>query len=374
MSAKESSLKIWAAGFAMFAMFFGSGNLVFPIFLGTQVQSQTWIATLGLMITAVVVPFSGVLCMILYRGDYQQYFRLLGKIPSLLVCTSIIALIGPFGVLPRCLTIAHATVKMYSPGFPLVLFSGLACALIFVGTMKKGRLISLLGYLLTPVLLLTLVIIIIKGFFQSTPPLKNTYTPLNAFGRGILEGYNTMDLLATFFFSKAVLSYFQRDEYPISPAYIVKSSLKSGIIGMGLLAMVYVSFCFLGASFTPFLKDVPPEQMLMTIAFNVLGPIGGILASIAIALACLTTAMALAEVSARFLSQQLTNDKLKPAYSMLIVLGISLGVSTFEFSGIARFLVPIVKICYPFLIILTMINLFLKFVPVRLFRKKEEWS
>lgn len=374
MSAKECSSRIWAAGLAMFAMFFGSGNLVFPIFLGTQVQSQTWIATLGLMITAIMVPFSGILCMILYQGDYQKYFRLLGKIPSLLVCTSIIALIGPFGVLPRCLTIAHATVKIYYPDFPLILFSTLACMLIFFATMNKGRFISLLGYFLTPLLLLSLVTIIIKGFFQATPPLESTYTPMNAFGRGILEGYNTMDLLAVFFFSKAVLGYFLRDKNPLTSASIINSSLKSGIIGMGLLALLYTSFCFLGASFTPFLKETAPEQMLITIAFNVLGSVGGILASIAIALACLTTAMALAEVSAHFLSQQLTNEKLKPAYSMLIILGISLGVSTFEFSGIARFLDPVVKICYPFLIILTIINLFLKFVPVRFLRKKEEQS
>jgi branched-chain amino acid:cation transporter, LIVCS family len=362
---KQKSSKTLAAGLAVFSMFFGSGNLVFPLLLGKSVQSETGIAIFGLLLTAVLMPLMGIVTMVIYRGDYQRFFGWLGKWPYLFICTSIIAIIGPFGVLPRCLTIAHAGAAMCFPHLPLLPFSVGACLLIFLASMKKGRLVDILGYYLTPCLLFSLIVIVVKGLFSMPTSAPSELTSFQALKLGFLEGYNTMDLLAAFFFSKTVLLYFETPE-----GIDLKRTIKAGGIGMGLLALTYVTFAFLGASFGPLLESVPPEQLLMQIAREVLGSFGGIMASVAISLACLTTAIALAEVTTNFLVHDLTNKKLNETWAMGIVLLISIGVSTFEFSGIAAFLVPILTFSYPLLIGVTVINLFCSLIAFDIIRNE----
>lgn len=348
----KGSFKIWAAGLAIFSMFFGSGNLVFPLLLGQNAQNETFFGIVGLLLTDVLMPFLGVLAMILVNGDYQRFFGWLGRIPSLLICGSIIALIGPFGVLPRCLTIAHAGFKMYIPGFSLLSFSILACALIYFASLRKGRMMNILGYILTPLLLLSLAVIVVKGLFSMPPIEVGSMSSGQAFVLGLSEGYNMMDLLAAFFFSKTVLMYFKDSE-----GVHLSRTLKAGIIGMSLLGLTYIAFAFLGASFSTTLQGVAHEQLLMQIAYSVLGSFGGRVATLAIILACLTTAMALADVTVNFLVQDIFKGKLKKRTAMLLTLLISVFVSMFEFSGIAQFLGPILQICYPFFIVLTLINL-----------------
>lgn len=342
-------------GMAIFAMFFGSGNLVFPILLGVEAKQQTPMAMFGLFLTAICVPFLGVLSMVLLRGNFQEYFRWLGKWPKLVMCTVIIAMIGPFGVLPRCITIAHASVINYFPKFPLIGFSALAVVGIYAAAIKKGRLLEILGKILSPLLLGILLLIIVKGFFVSHSHLPSSYTTFGAFTRGLFEGYNTMDLLATIFFTKAILHYF--DDEPMK--HRLKTTLKAGIIGMGLLALIYIAFTLLGSLYSKELQTTPPEQLLMHIATTVLGPVGSLLASISVALACFTTALALAEVSSEFLKNELFK-KLSKKNALLIVLTISLCISTFEFSGIAKILTPVLQVFYPFLIVLTFLNIIVK--------------
>lgn len=345
---------IWAAGLAIFAMFFGSGNLVFPLNVGIQSLQQTPFSLLGLFISAIIVPFLGVLSMILLNGDHNRFFQWFGKIPKLLFCAAVIALIGPFGVLPRCLTIAYASLKTFFPFINIWIFGVICAGFIFYALLKKHRFINILGYILTPLLLGILSLIIFKGLWNESFPVSSTFTPTQAIRFGLIEGYHTMDLLGAIFFTKTLMIYFENKR---EMKQKVQSSLKAGSIGLGLLAIVYLSFALLGAFFGPMLTNVPPESVLMTIALNVLGPVGGICAAIAICLACLTTAMALAETSARFVQKDLFKNKISERYALLGVLAISIVVSSFEFSGIAKFLTPILVYGYPAIIILTILNL-----------------
>lgn len=362
---KQKSSKTFAAGLAVFSMFFGSGNLVFPLLLGKSVQAETPSAIFGLLLTGILMPFLGILAMIIYRGEYKNFFGWLGKWPYLFICTCIVALIGPFGVLPRCLTIAHAGVTMCFPDMPLLPFSILSCAFIFIASMKKGRLVDILGYYLTPCLIFALTVIVVKGLFSMPQSSSGELSQIDSFKLGFFQGYNTMDLLAAFFFSKTVLLYFESSE-----GIDLNRALKAGGIGMGLLAITYVAFAFLGASYGSLLHNVAPEQLLMHIALEVLGPFGGLMASVAISLACLTTAIALAEVSANFLVYDLCDGKLSNLSAMAVVLLISIAVSTFEFSGIAKILGPILEFSYPFLIAVTFINLVCSFCSFEFLKSK----
>ena len=118
-------------------MFFGAGNVVFPLAVGLQSQDANIFGILGLILTAVLVPFLGLIAAILFKGDYEAFFERLGKWPGFILIVLILALIGPFGALPRTITLSFATTRMFYPSLSLIFFSLVAHLLIFVLTVRK---------------------------------------------------------------------------------------------------------------------------------------------------------------------------------------------------------------------------------------------
>ncbi len=135
---------ILTAGFAMFSMFFGSGNLVFPLLIGTQTLDVSTYSTLGLILTAVIVPFLGLFGMILYNGNTRDYFDKLGRIPSFLLILAMLSLMGPFGVVPRCITVAYGGLNVLYPTLPFDWFSAGFCALITILIWKSNRVVDVI--------------------------------------------------------------------------------------------------------------------------------------------------------------------------------------------------------------------------------------
>lgn len=120
-----------STGFALFSMFFGSGNLVFPITVGQESEGHYLLAAFGILFTGVVVPFLGVLGMMLYKGDIYSFFSCFGKKGTFLFSFLALALMGPFGVLARCLTVAHGALLLLLPNASLPLTSLLLCFVIY---------------------------------------------------------------------------------------------------------------------------------------------------------------------------------------------------------------------------------------------------
>jgi branched-chain amino acid:cation transporter, LIVCS family len=89
---------------------------------------------------------------------------------------------------------------------------------------------------------------------------------------------------------------------------------------------------------------------------------------IAVLFACLTTAIVLASLFADFLRMEVMKSKLGNAQSLLVTLGISFIVSTFDFAGIAKFLGPVLEAIYPALIALTIVNITYKFFWVKVIK------
>ena len=90
--------KTFIIGLAMFSMFFGAGNVIFPLAIGHYAQDKTSFAILGLLITAVAMPFAGLIAMILYEGDYMRFFGKDRKNPRILCCPAYHVIIRPFGL------------------------------------------------------------------------------------------------------------------------------------------------------------------------------------------------------------------------------------------------------------------------------------
>jgi branched-chain amino acid:cation transporter, LIVCS family len=351
---------LFATGMAIFAMFFGAGNIIFPLALGQQLFEQTPYAIMGLLITAVLVPFSGLLAMFLYQGQIRPFFGRLGQWPGLMLAFLIIALLGPLGSTPRCIALSFSTLNLAYPGIQAILFNVIACCCLFFMAYKRQRLLSLLGYVLTPLLLALLAFIVIKGLWNP-PMIEAAPVPMEGFAnfwKGLKEGYNTMDLLAAFFFAPVIISLTQTKTADLPDA---KSRLKfvliASAIGAALLGLIYIGFSLLASWHAATLQAIPPQELLAVIALKILGPYAGLIVCLTVVLACLTTAVALIAAFASFVHQELLQGK--GNYPSILALSVfaTFLVACFEFQGISSFLTPVLEICYPFLILLTGYNL-----------------
>jgi branched-chain amino acid:cation transporter, LIVCS family len=355
---KQNIFCIFSLGLAMFSMFFGSGNTVFPVLVGKLAGEQSLWAIVGLLVTAVFLPFVGLITMFLFKGNYFSFFSRLGKVPAWIVVSIIFSLIGPFAVIPRCIVISYSSLNTFYPGWiSLSWFSFFSVIIIYSFTIKRSNIINILGNVLTPVLLFSLILIITKGFFYE-PIVLNTsvMSKTTAFFVGLGEGYNTMDILGSFVFSGVVLKSIV--DLDVSSFSIrLKISLISSLIAMALLGYVYVGMCVVASKYSTLLEQVPAQELLSTIALNVLGERFGFIVSVAVALACLTTAISLSLVFSEFLNERVSNNKLSYRYSLVITLVIAGFFSSLDFSGIQSFIVPILQLMMPALVVLTVCNL-----------------
>lgn len=349
-----------ATGLAMFSMFFGAGNVVFPLALGLYAKSDNLYAILGLLISAVGVPFMGLISMILFNGNYKSFFSRLGAFPGFLLASAIMGLIGPFGAIPRCITLSFSTMRIYLPELDLIWFSIAASVLVFFCTFRKNSIIDVVGYFLTPILLISLGVIIVKGWMTSPAAPESTIHSFTIFFRGLVEGYQTMDLLGAFFFSSVVLECLECQGAPTDKGHykqMIRLALRASSIGAGLLAIIYFGFSYIAAFNSEQLAFTSTDELAGRIANLVLGHYGGIVACSAVSLACLTTVIALSAVFAEFLQKDILDNRIRYELALFLTLMISFFVSTFNFTGIANFLTPILQICYPSLILLSLLNI-----------------
>ena len=350
------TMDCYTAGLTIFAMFFGAGNIFLPLALSQHALDKTPWALSGFLITAVAMPIAGLLAMFVYRGQIRLFFARLGKIPGLCIACLTIALLGPFGAAPRCIALAHSTMSTSIPGVPLILFSGIACVLIFCFVYRKNRLLKLIGYVLAPFKVTLLIWIIVKGLIEAPESALISADPSKVFyfWHGLKEGYQTMDLLAAFFFAPIIISSLARPE---GDKHLSRFVLKASAIGAFLLAAIYIGFCYLAYVHAPELKGVSNDRLLGVIAIKVLGPHAGLIVSLTVTVACLTTTIALIAAFAGFVQREVLREKVGHVPILIVSLLMTFAVTTLEFQGIANFLGPILKICYPVLIVLTFYNL-----------------
>ncbi len=352
--------EILITGFAVFAMFFGAGNSVFPLEIGRTAGISNFYAISGFLLTAVGMPFIGLASMILFKGDYREFFYRIGKVPGFAALVLIICIIGPFNAMPRCITLSHAAVKAYVPGLSLLLFSILSAAIIFIFSVKENKILDILGYVLSPVLLISLGIIIVKSLFFGSSAVVNYTSSKDLFVGGLMKGYLTMDLLAAVFFSFIVLKILVENlKVDSSKDYkkLAKMTFKVACVAAGLLGITYLGLSY-AASFRGLaLEGIAQEELLVAIARNLMGDALGIVASVAVALACLTTALTLAAVFTDFIRIELFENRISYITSLLLTLSIMIFYANYGFSRIVGMAAPILNVIYPAVIVLAVVNI-----------------
>ncbi|WP_010098382.1 branched-chain amino acid transport system II carrier protein [Ornithinibacillus scapharcae] len=362
MKEKLSFSSYLAIGVMLFALFFGAGNLIFPAQLGQAAGSSLWPAVFGFLITGVGLPLMGILAMG-YSGskDLHDLASRVNPVYAVLFTSLLYLTIGPFFAAPRTGAVAfeiaiapHLTSE--TTQLPLLLFTVVFFAISLFFSLNPAKLVDNVGKLLAPgiVLLLgvLLVVVMIKPMGAVQEPLEPYST--SAFTTGFLEGYNTMDALASLVFGIIVINSI-RAMGITSRKEILRATSKTGIIAILLLGLIYIGIAYLGSTSVEAFGIVKSGGLVLSGAADYyFGSFGAVLLGIVIVLACLTTNIGLMAACAEYFHRLMPRF----SYKTLVVFftTITFIIANFGLSNIIMYSVPVLMFLYPLAIVLMMLT------------------
>ena len=345
-------------GFALFAMFFGAGNLILPPFIGLKSGSEWFAAVAGFFTTGIVAPFLGVLTVVLFGTSFTDLGRKVNPLIVTVLAFLIMLCIGPLVAIPRTAAATYEIgIKPLLPGFNNILFSVIFFSIVIFLSISQSKIVDIIGNFLTPLLILSLGILVVMGIMN--PPDISKITGIStqeSFVFAFHEGYQTLDVLASVIFAGIIISAAIDKGYTNSTDRF-KITIAAGLISMIALLFIYGGLIYLGAhSGYPLSENVSRTDLLLHISNNVLGKNGTLVISIAVALACLTTAIALTSAMGSFL-KKLTYGKITYNVGVVLTCLISGYFSVKSVEEIIDYAVVILGFVYPitFALILTLL-------------------
>ena len=343
-------------GAALFSMFFGAGNLIFPPFLGLLAgQKWNW-SMLGFFITGIGLPLLGIIASAKAGGDVDKLGRRVSPLFSKFLGVTVVLAIGPLLAIPR--TGATAFEIGVLPNMPTanpIIFAIIYFGITLMLVIKPNSVIDKIGKILTPALLLLLSLIIIKGIFDpmGLPVPEDLAKP---FSDGFISGYQTMDALASILFGGIITTSLIQRGYSEEKSQM-NMTKKAGIIAVAGLTLVYGGLGYLGATGgSLFSKDITKVDLIMNIANNSLQRYGEIGLGIVVALACLTTTIGLTATVGQYFSS-ITKGKLKYEAVVIITTLFSAFMSIRGVESIIVFSEPILVFMYPVVIVMILLTI-----------------
>lgn len=351
-------------GSMLFGMFFGAGNLIFPVHLGQEAGTNVVPANIGFMLTAIGLPFLGIIAMGVSRS--KGLFDLAGRINTTYAHFITILLylsIGPAFALPRTAAVSfeigfasHLDSSLQTvclAAFTVIFF---LLALFFA--LKPGKIIIWIGKFLNPLFLIFLAVLIIAAFINpmgapSAMPVQSAYQQ-EALTKGIIEGYNTMDALASLAFGIIVIHTLS-DLGLKNPKDIALGTLKAGIVVLVLMGIIYSSLSYIGAaSLGQLALSANGGIALADISTYYFGSFGHILLAGTVTVACLKTAIGLITACSTTFSELYPHTLSYKSYVYLITF-VSFLISNVGLTSIIYLAIPILMLLYPLAITLILL-------------------
>ena len=348
---------------ALFSGHFGVGDTIFPPILGRSAGLSWFVAAMGYGI----INSLGVLVAYLAVATQQQTLlqmssKTLGRWFGVVFTTMSMLIIGPVFILPRVSSATHEmAVELFFPKFPLWATLLIFFGLNFLVAYNRAKVIDTMGKLLSPVLILFMAVLVLKGIISPEASAEATgmQHPLS---EGVLNGYNTMNALGAALFGGWVLKDMalrgiaDKKEQAVNLAYI-------GPIVAVLLLLASTGLTYLGAS-SGFAYDAEIGILTVNIAEGLLGIFGKAIFAVLLAFACFTTSVGLTS-TAGDVFQELTGGKLK--YEVTVGLSSLVGflLGLFGLSTIIQYTTPWLMLLYPALVVILLSNLLPRFSRVK---------
>ena len=350
---------VMLTGFALFAMLFGAGNLIFPPILGYELGSNWKTAIFAFILTGVGMPLLGLIASAIAGKDFNNFSGKVSPIFTKIFITALVLAIGPLLAIPRTAATAYE-LTFYNANFIenkeilKIAYIGLYFIIALFFSLKSSKVIDRIGKILTPTLLLMLAIMLVKGvFFADNHVVTKTFEL--PFKKGFIEGYQTMDTMATIIFARMILKSIENNNN-LSKKEEFSFLLKASVIATACLAVVYSGLCYLGANMgeVTLTPNFEKTELLTKISISTLGNTGYVILGICVAGACLTTAIGLIATVSDYFSEML-----KISYEKIVVFVtvISFAFALFGVNAIVKLSVPVLVFIYPITMVLIALNI-----------------
>ena len=358
MTTKKLTLrqKILVAG-TLFGMFFGAGNLIFPVHLGQMAGRNALPAIIGFIITAVGIPILGVAAIGVTHSDgLQTLSGKVGKGYGIFFTCLLYPTIGPLFAIPRCATVSFTTgiTPLLGADSPerlyLRLFSAVFFAFVLFFSLRPGKITVWIGKIINPLFLfffavLMLAALLAPGAAVSAVEPVEAYRS-DAFFPALIEGYGTMDAIAGLAFGIVVIDVIRRMGVDNDDT-IAEDVLSSGLLTGALMALIYVVSIVVGAQSRGLFELSENGGIALTqIAGHYLGGVGLFILAFTITFACLKTSIGLVTACAETFSK-MTNGKISYRSWAILFTVFSFAVSNIGLSAIIEYSIPMLMLIYP---------------------------
>lgn len=301
------SKNTFVVGFLLFAIFFGAGNLIFPPKLGYDSGVEFIPAILGFVLTGIGLPLLGIIVSAFYEGGYKTSLDKIHPWFSLAFLMAIYLAIGPFFAGPRTAATAYEMALMPFLGeaspLSMLIFTFIYFVITLWLALNPSKMVDRIGAILTPILLIAIIALVIRASFilsndAQIPPIVSEQS---YFFKGMVEGYLTMDALASLAYSVIVLNAIRRKG--VSQSALQKQTIAAGLVAAIALGVIYIALGWIG-------NNMPIDEgtlamlaekkldlgtyILNTATTQAFGELGRAILGIIVSLACLTTAVGLA--------------------------------------------------------------------------------
>lgn len=347
--------EVWIAGFALFSLFFGAGNLILPPNLGANSGLDWWIVAIGFVLTAVTIPILAIFAHAKLQGTLFDFGKKVSPLFSTIYCLLIYAIAVAIPA-PRTAAVTHEiTVQPFFETSTL-LTSVLYFMLVFIFAINRSRVIGLIGKFLTPIIVLIL-LIIIGIAFTTSPGIVNPSSFTAPFVEGILEGYQTFDAIGGVVVGAVIIISLN---YSSHTTFIAKRKLirKAGFIaGTGLL-IIYGGLILSGSLYaSTFAENATRTEILASLSTQTLGNLGTTFLSVLVALACFTTAVGIVTGTSDYIKGICNNSQKAYIITAAIASIIGVFVGSYQVDLIITLAVPALMFLYPITIVLILLNI-----------------
>lgn len=353
----------------LFGLFFGAGNLIFPIIMGAKAGTNVVPALIGMLVTAVGIPLLGIIAMGISRSEglLDMANRVSRPYSRFFTCALYLT-IGPLFAIPRCATVSFTT--GVSPMLPeaaqplaLLLFSAVFFAFVLFFSLRPGKITVWIGKIINPVFLLFLAVLVIAALLKpgasisDVAPTEPYATKTSAFFSSFIEGYGTMDAIAGLAFGIVVIDII-RSMGVTDDSDVAKDVLSSGLLTSIPMIVIYVTTILMGTQSRGLFETSENGGIaLAQISGHYLGRAGSLVLAVTITCACLKTAIGLVTSCSDAFSRMFPKGLSYRAWAVIFTV-LSFLISNFGLSKIISYSLPLLLFLYPLAITLILLALF----------------
>jgi branched-chain amino acid:cation transporter, LIVCS family len=333
----------------VFALFFGAGNLIFPLQMGVN---ASWYLLPVFLVSSLGLPLMGLLVMAQYQGDPAKFFQWMPKYIEVIICILLLLFIGPLLAMPRCIIMTYS----FASFMPMFMISKKIFILFYIlcilmGSASFEAIMQILQKYFVPIKFVFLFLLVVMAIFSTTgQPAPHFFKPQNPIDV-FVSGYNTLDLLPTIFFSNMIFAlYSKKQELVVKQVGVVSAA------GLLLLACFYTMFFYIGHKFS-FLYDLAmPINFLPSIATYIFGSTGSYVLTGIIFIATLTTCTALLKICfSYFYTFFPAWQKYHIVFLVLFCL-LLYTMSLYNFAHLSHLLLGIMQFVYPGIVLIFIMN------------------